>query len=116
MNKSALLRRVYAELRDTIGPAASSGDVLRLAEIIVRAYTDETSTLVKVTDAVESRAFFRLAVDNAMRDGGWRVLEFELEANFGLDDPSSSDLMNIRKALQKYIGPEWRHPIQTASL
>lgn len=116
MNKPQLLRRVYAEIRDTIGPAAPAGDVLRLAQLIVKAYTDETSTLTKVKEAVESRAFFRLEVDNAMRGGGWRVLEFENSSTFVLDDPTSSDITNLRAALSNYIGPEWRNPIQMASL
>jgi hypothetical protein len=71
MRRAARLRAIYAELRSALGGTASAGDLVRLANVILRTYNVEWDDLDDFGRPVDSRAFFALPVDEAMRDGGW---------------------------------------------
>lgn len=107
MRKSAQVRAVYAELRQMLGDEASAGDVLKLAHIFLRAYSDPPDEMREFGVAGESRPFLTLPVDDAMSDGGWRVLIFERERSAFLDRRDPIDMARFEPLLTKYLGPEW---------
>lgn len=80
MNRPTLFRRIYAELRDGLGPDVPSAEVARLAKSVAEAYEAIKKPRKKrVTQHTGSIPFERWALDTAMKDGGWRILEYEVE-------------------------------------
>lgn len=77
MLDSVRLRTIYAELRHTLGGDAAAGDVIRLASIILRHYYPSIEEARDEDDAANYSTFGCLPIDEAFRDGGLRVLEFE---------------------------------------
>ena len=70
MRKPGLVRAVYAELRLKLGDAHASGDLLKMASLLVSAYHDPLDELAEFGVAHEGRPFSSLPVDEAMADGG----------------------------------------------
>jgi hypothetical protein len=83
MSAAPAIRNVYAQLRQLLGDQISSTDALHFASQIVlfcvrraRLYArSHTSTRY----LLEERPFETWPVDEAMSDGGWRVLEYEMD-------------------------------------
>lgn len=117
MLKRELVKAIYAELRaGSAGTEASAIDLLRLAQHIVRAYTDPDSLLERDAPERDWHGFVHSPVDVAMRDGGWRVLAFEQRSISAYGDQSIDDITLLRSRVEKFFGPEWRHPIQMGQL
>lgn len=111
MLKRDLVKAIYAELRaGSAGTEASAIDLLKLAQHIVRAYTDPVSILEPEAPEKEWHGFLHSAVDVAMRDGGWKVLAFEQKSISSYGDSSIDDITLLRSKVEKFFGPEWRHP------
>ena len=108
MQKPALLRAIYAELRNGLGPDVPGSDLIKLANVILRAYTHDEEQLDYGTPA-PNRSFASLPVDEAMRDGGWRVLEFESMRAFLIENLETEALTALRPLIEKFLGPEWRY-------
>jgi hypothetical protein len=102
------IRAIYAELRKAVGGEASPGVLLRLAYIILSTYNSDLDHFDEFGRPVESRTFFALPVDEAMRDGGWRILNFESRRSFGLDDVDPQDLVTLKVLIQRFLGPTWQ--------
>tara|TARA_R110000868_G_scaffold33659_2_gene122019 strand:- start:2466 stop:2813 length:348 start_codon:yes stop_codon:yes gene_type:complete len=115
MQKPALLRAIYAELRSELGSEAAAGDVLRLAHAILLFLTDDED-LTGFGQPPPSRSFVSMPVDEAMSDGGWRVLEFELGYQASIDNVGARDFNVLRSLIEKYLGPEWQHQTLTGQL
>jgi hypothetical protein len=111
VRQPARLRTIYGELRRALGADAPAGDLLRLAHVILRAYNEEGVEPDGFEEAAESRAFLLQPVDKAMSDGGWRVLEFELERATGPDDIDPEQLADLRRYIERFLGPEWQQRI-----
>lgn len=107
MNDSQLLRLIYAELRQTADGQIPAGDLLRLAHIILLAH--QTQFEEEYERKRESKPpFHTLEVDEAMRDGGWRILAFEnryLPRQYELPPEAR---IRIREQLNKYLGKRWQ--------
>lgn len=108
MRKPDLLRGIYAELRRGLGPDVPANDLLKLAHVILRSYTDDGKQ-DDYPSTTSARAFVSLPVDEAMRDGGWRVLEFERMRGILVDNIDSDTVADVRPLIEKYLGPEWRY-------
>jgi len=114
VQKSALIRAVYAELRKTLGPEASALELVRLANHIVQAYTDETAVLIEHGEARTERSLRNIPVDLAMKEESWRLYAQEVPPNG--DEPAGIDVTTLKKTIDKYLGPEWRHLLPTGQL
>ena len=114
MQRPTLLRAVYAELRSSLGAEPSGGDLLRLAHLIVLA-ADHVEPDETEEGGGGSQPFFTWPVDNAMSDGGWRILALEKDV-FSLEDSGLNIAFNTRSLIEKYLGPEWQHPELTRPL
>lgn len=109
MRKPELVRAIFAELRSTLTPDVSDGDALRLAHLIVRSYTEERDLLADFGRAKASRSLFYLPVDEAMNDGGWRIMEYERSGAGESLEPDPSANRILISHVERYLGPEWRH-------
>lgn len=109
MRKPAQIRAIYAELRQMLGEEAPAGDLLKIAHLFLRAYSDTPDELREFGVAGESRPFLTLPVDEAMSDGGWRILTFERERSTFLDLRDPVAMAKFEPLLSKYLGPEWQH-------
>lgn len=118
MSRPALLRAIYHELRGSLGPTATAGDVLRLAHLLLRSYVDDLPPDADPGYETRrgSKPFSSLPVDVAMSDGGWRVLEYESELMMSLRDRDISALARLRPLIEKHLGPEWQHQALTGQL
>lgn len=111
MLKRNIVKAVYEELRaSSAGTGVAAIDLLRLAQHIVRAYTDPDADIRSEERQIEFRGFYHLSVDEAMKDGGWRVLEFEDRGLQAYQDVSISHVRFHRQQVERFLGPEWRHP------
>lgn len=108
MRKSAQLREVYLEIRRVVGATVPAIDVARLAHIILRSYHQEDDEEDEYGLPADSRAFMHLPVDEAMRDGGWKIMLFEDRSSVDTDrlDPASATILN--RQLANFLGPEWQ--------
>lgn len=86
MRKSALVLQVFAELKHALGPDVPDGDVLRLANALLRAYVHTQEDEGPRLRATAFLPFISEEVDAAMADGGWRVLDFESRRGLGIVD------------------------------
>ncbi len=110
MRKPALIRAVYAELRAVLGDTHSASDVLRMATLMVSAYKDPFDELAEFGISQESQPFYALPVDEAMRDGGWRILMFENKRATSWVDARDPIVVSIMtRVLNRRLGPEWQH-------
>lgn len=112
MRNPAKLRAIYLELRNATGGEMPSGDLLRLAHHILRAYALEEDDSDPLGFPVSSRAFLTLPVDSAMRDGGWRVLSFESRRAANVEDLEPEELVTLNTDLTRLLGPRWRMVMQ----
>lgn len=88
MNRPTRIRQLYNEIRETVGSEISSKEALQMAAHLVDVVDDlDISSGARIQ---EQRATFdELPVDQAIADGGWKVLNRESEvirATFGGDD------------------------------
>lgn len=111
MRNPAKLRAIYAELRRAAGTDVSAGDLVRLAHLILRTYNAETDSVDDYGRPADSRAFCSLPVDEAMMDGGWRVLTFEAKRRYGIDDVDTQELAILKTYVTSFLGPEWQQRI-----
>lgn len=109
MRKPELIRAIFAELRRTLTPDVSDGDALRLAHFIVRSYTEEHDYLADFGRERASRSLLYTPVDEAMNDGGWRVMEYEGGRESVKDDRDPDTHRILCNLIERYLGPEWRH-------
>lgn len=112
MRGPARLRAIYLELRAATRGQVPAGDLLRLAHLILRSYTADRDGLSDFGRPSDSRAFFALPLDIAMRDGGWRILNFEVCRAFGIDEIEPENLTILRVCIQGFLGPQWQQQIR----
>ncbi len=82
ISSTLAVRTIFAELRRTIGPAASGVGLLNFATVVVNFYRLKTRPEDPIdldTDLSRRKwAYFEeCEIDIAMQDGGWRVYEYE---------------------------------------
>jgi len=109
MRKPGQIRVIYAELRQMLGDEVAAGDLLKIANLFLRAYSDPPDELKEFGVAGDSRPFLTLPVDEAMSDGGWRILSFERDRSWFLDLRDPIELAKFEPLLSKHLGPEWQH-------
>lgn len=115
MRRPKLIKAIYAELRRAL-PDLPAGDVLKLANRLLRAYTSDPDLMKLFGREVETRSVDRLPLDVALKDGGWRVMEYELHRAAEFEDLEPHMLAAIRPIIEKYLGPEWQHHSQVRPL
>lgn len=115
--KPAQIRLIYAQLRRMMGDEVPAGDLIRIAHLFLRAYSDAPlDELKEFGVAGESRALHTLAVDEAMSDGGWQVLAFEHTRAGGSRALELLDVCYLDSLLIRFLGSEWRHHRLTGQL
>lgn len=108
MRKPALVRALYVELRQMLGPEVADGDVLKLAHHFLQAYGDAPYQLNEFGVAHEGRPFSSLPVDEAMNDGGWRILFHERRSSSWTDRRDPVELATLTPILDRLLGPAWQ--------
>jgi hypothetical protein len=106
MNRPTKIRKIYRELRAVLGSELSAKEALRSAAMLVELY--EGGGPSHGANIHEQRPkFYELPVDEAISDGGWRVMAGEnlmLDAVFGEED------IDIRKQMQR-----WNYGLEVAA-
>lgn len=112
MRKSDRIRLIYRELRATLGSGVPGRDIARLAHFVLRSYLSEELSEPLEDRLQERRSFIGYAIDDAIKDGGWRVLSFEDRRAWNPDALDTCDLIAFNRHLQRWLGPEWqqKHP------
>lgn len=108
MRKVDKLREIYAELR-AAGLEAPASDLIKLASIILHAYGSDDYEIDAFGVPREGRSLIRMPLDQAMGDGGWRVLEFEARRGRCIDDIEVEELAALRQTARKVFGPQWHY-------
>jgi len=108
MQKPALIRAIYSEIRRGL-PELPAGEALDMAHRLFRAYVLDPDQMKGFGQEVDGRSIGRLPVDEAMRDGGWRILDYELHRASELEDLDGDKLAALRPIIEKFLGPEWQH-------
>ncbi len=114
MQKPRLVRAIYDEIRRGI-PHLAAGEALKLAHRFLLAYTSERAQ-EEFGREVEGRALGRLPLDQAWKDGGWLIWDYEARRASEHDHLDSSELAALRPAIERYLGPEWQHHSQVRPL
>jgi hypothetical protein len=107
MNRPLLTRAVFFELRRALRDAFSAGELLRLAASLVAAYKLDWED--KDYGGYVSRDPFRAAaVDKAMMDGGWKILDFEHRSGMPMSDDTPEDHLAVEARIKGFVGrAEW---------
>jgi len=93
-----------------LGDTHASGDLLKMANLLVSAYQDPVDELAEFGVDQEGQSFSSLPVDEAMSDGGWRVLSFESKRQDSWRDLRNPvTVARITAILNRRLGPEWQH-------
>jgi hypothetical protein len=93
-----------------LGETHAAGDLLKMANLLVSAYQDPLDELAEFGVAQEGRPFSALPVDEAMNDGGWRILSFESKRQASWTDIRDPlDVARMIPTLNRRLGPEWQH-------
>ncbi len=100
MNRSQKVRKVYAELRNAPGLNISSERILKLAARLVDIYDDRIDLTGLFLDGGR-RTFKEYGVDEAISDGGWRILQKEGYWVNDLYDGENQDY-SIHQKLRSY--------------
>lgn len=108
MRKSDKLREVFREIRRVVGATVPAIDVARLAHFILRSYQEDDDEIDEYGCPADSRAFLYLPVDEAMSDGGWKVLMFEMRSSADIDRLDSDATTMLNRRLESLLGPEWQ--------
>ncbi len=115
MQKPTLIRAIYSEIRRSL-PELPAGEALELAHRLFRAYTTDPDQMKGFGKEVEGRSVAVLPVDEAMRDGGWRVWDYELHRAAEVEESDPATLAAVRPLIEKYLGPEWQYYSQVRPL
>jgi len=81
--ETEIVRQIFAELRKSLDSSASAADVLKFSTYLAKVFSEKTSRRVlhesEIHGATEARwrRFEELPIDVAMRDGGWKIYEYE---------------------------------------
>jgi|GEM_PF-3259264 len=109
-NRVQRFRKIFAELRRTVGSVLASADLLRLANIILgktkKEIAQEDARASRLPEPKDSRTIEYMAVDRAMSDGGWRVLDREVECFDASDDAQGDRARN--EQLTSLLGHGWQ--------
>ncbi len=104
MTRSKLIRRVYFELRRSLGSAASPKELLRCAAELVRLHSGKMEG-PHLNARGGGIPFSMWPLDSAYADGGWRVLRYESSFDHersreeALDLKMRNELARIRRGL-----------------
>jgi len=96
MNRPAKLRAIYKELRNVLGAATPAIELLKLANAILQTYTDTDLETFEDRRGAGGVPIFARAVDHAMSDGGWQILDFEARGGGAFDDANAKDDLPLR--------------------
>ena len=109
VQKSARIRAIFAELR-AAGVEAPARDLLRIANYILQTFGGEIPEDASLRDpSPDTRQFFTLPVDEAMKDGGWQILEFEARRQQTLEEMTPEARTTFINRIRKALGSEWQH-------
>lgn len=105
MNRPNLIRKIYAELRDSAVPEESSSDLLLAATEIAELYlASGKSQRGRATYYTGGIPFDFWSVDRAIADGGWRLLRTESElVNAVFGGGSHADDFEVAQWLQENV-------------
>jgi len=109
MRKPDLVRAIYVELRRNVAKDIPDGDILRLAHLIVRSQLEERDLLADFGRAGIGHSLLNAEVDEAMSDGGWRILEYEVGCRGVAENLDPTQSYAARTLIERYLGPEWQH-------
>lgn len=110
--KSDKIRLIFRELRRAAGSDVPAADLIKLTHVIFRAYNREPEQredrfgIPRFGATIEN-----MAVDTAMKDGGWRILYFERELNDAFATETVSKRLTDQRSVQKYLGEQWPHQL-----
>lgn len=107
MQKSIRLRAIFAELR-AAGVDAPARDLIRIANYILLTFSADAVDDDLESRPVDPRSLLALPIDQAMNDGGWRVLEFETRRQVEQDEPSPEARSLFLHCIRKVLGAEWQ--------
>lgn len=108
-DNQAKLLAALEELRRCVGPDVPVGQLLRLTAYISKVATTDQDELQGFGRPGEARALIALPLDDAMSDGGWRILAFERASECGVDRLDSDELEHLKPRPQWILRPEWQH-------
>ena len=102
------LREVFAVFKVVFDKKMPAGDLLRAAHAFMELY--ETLDVERYGDLGYStrEAFFAAAVDQAMKDGGWKVLGHETKIGMELCDDLPDNYLAVQARIKTLVGyTEW---------
>ncbi len=102
------LREVFAVFKAIFKEKMPAGDLLRAAFAFIELY--EALDVERYGDLGYStrEAFFAAAVDQAMGDGGWRVLRHEMKVGMVLCDEVPDNYLAVQARIRSFVGrTEW---------
>ena len=101
MTRTKLIRRIYFELRQSVGSGVSQAEILRCAAKLVKLHSGEDNG-PRLDSRTGGYPFSMWSLDRAYADGGWRVLKYEREYELDMDREDAME-RKMRNGLTKLI-------------
>ena len=113
--KSDKIRVIFRELRRAVGPDVPAADLAKMAHVIFKTYAREPDVREERFGSPRFRSTIEnMAVDTAMKDGGWSILYFEKESYDLFAVETVPKRLDNQRAVQKYLGEQWPHQLVRA--
>jgi hypothetical protein len=103
------LRAIFAVFKEVYaGRKMPAGDMLRAAFSFIELYRALEIERYGDFGYPTREAFFAAAVDRAMHDGGWRIMEYEAKIGMELSDDLPDNYLAVEAKIRNLIGrTEW---------
>jgi hypothetical protein len=109
MNRSRIIKGIFWELR-AAGVEGSAREILQLADFMLRSHLGEVGSSDDFGRIVDSRTLPLIAVDYAIADGGWRIIDFENQQSSFFDTDMVS-FNETKRKIERYVGSLWAHSL-----
>jgi hypothetical protein len=102
------LKEVFAVFKQVFNKKMPAGDLIRAAHAFIELYDALDVESYGDLGYSTREAFFAAAVDQAMTDGGWRILGHEAKIGMELCDDLPDNYLTVRAKIRGLVGStEW---------
>jgi hypothetical protein len=103
VNRPQQVREIFAELKQVFGVRVAAGELVRVANALLETYRSLDIEHYGDFGYPKQDPYFALDVDKAMRDGGWKVLNFE-KTGMALSDDLPDNYWAVQSRVHRLVG------------
>ena len=108
MTQTQKIREIFAVFKSVYAGKRPAGELLRAAFAFIELYKALEVERYAEEGYSTREAFFAAAVDRAMKDGGWRIMDYERKTGMALSDDLPDNYLSVQARIKNFVGrTEW---------